>query len=197
MRLLLLLAVLLFTPFAHAARPPPEATMRALSRGVNLSIWFTYRGQTGIDPARWYPDAADWRRIKALGFTHVRVQFDPALLQVVDANVSAPFVQIQPLSGFLQTNFVIKKLACNALDPTNPRIVFAGLWLVVTEWAAAHRFGFLNAFDFPPGQRAALWRVDSSRKRRGTKELVSRELRRALRRNFAHDEARARESRAW
>ena len=50
----------------------------------------------------------------------VRVQFDPALLQVVDANVSAPFVQIQPLTGFLQTNFVIKKLACNALDPTNP-----------------------------------------------------------------------------
>ena len=50
----------------------------------------------------------------------VRVRFDPALLQVVDANVAAPFTQIQPLSGFLQTNLVIKKVACNALDPTNP-----------------------------------------------------------------------------
>ena len=51
--------------------------MQSLARGVNLSIWFAYRGQPGIDPARWYPDAEDWRRIRALGFTHVRVQFDP------------------------------------------------------------------------------------------------------------------------
>jgi hypothetical protein len=50
----------------------------------------------------------------------VRVRFDPTMLQVVDANASTPFVQIQALGGFLQTNFVIKKLACNALEPTNP-----------------------------------------------------------------------------
>ncbi len=80
---ILLRAALLFlftaglSATAAATRPPPAEVLQALQRGVNLSIWFTYRGQPGIEPARWYPDAADWQLIKALGLTHVRVQFDP------------------------------------------------------------------------------------------------------------------------
>lgn len=77
-----LVSALLLLVVSHAVQaqstPPPAALMQALERGVNLPIWFTYRGQANIDPARWYPDAADWRQIKALGFRHVRVQFDPA-----------------------------------------------------------------------------------------------------------------------
>ena len=69
--------LLLLASVTRAAEPPPPALLNALDRGVNLSIWFTYRGQPGIDPARWYLTAADWRQIKALGFKHVRVQFDP------------------------------------------------------------------------------------------------------------------------
>ena len=61
-----------------APKQPPEKLLRALSRGVNLSIWFTYRGTPGIDPALWYPAGSDWQQIKDLGLSHVRVQFDPA-----------------------------------------------------------------------------------------------------------------------
>lgn len=60
-----------------APAAPSAPLMQALQRGINMSIWFTYRGQTGIDPARWYPDVRDWQRIQALGLRHVRVQFDP------------------------------------------------------------------------------------------------------------------------
>lgn len=49
-----------------------------------------------------------------------------------------------------------RNLALGALNTALVALVFAGLWLAVTEWAAAHRFGFLNVFDFPPGLRAAL-----------------------------------------
>lgn len=72
--------------------------------------------------------------VSALYGADVRVHFDPAVLQVVDANVSAPYTQIQPLSDFLQTNFVIKKVACNALDPANTDCDEAGE--VGTIWYA-------------------------------------------------------------
>jgi len=80
---LLLIALLVSACSSTATRQevalqPAPAVLQALARGVNLPIWFTYRGRPGIDPARWYPDAEDWRLIKALGFRHVRVQFDPA-----------------------------------------------------------------------------------------------------------------------
>ncbi len=73
-----MILLLALTSYAQAAERPPARLMQALERGINLPIWFTYRGQPGIDAALWYPDAADWRQIKALGFQHVRVQFDPA-----------------------------------------------------------------------------------------------------------------------
>ena len=59
---------------------PPAEVMTALKRGVAPSIWFTYRGSSDIDTSRWYPDADDFRRMRALGFRHIRVQLDPAWL---------------------------------------------------------------------------------------------------------------------
>ncbi len=78
LRLLLLLLSCIGTMPLMAAQPPPADRLQALARGVNLSIWYTYRDQPGIDPALWYPAGADWAQLKALGLTHVRVQFDPA-----------------------------------------------------------------------------------------------------------------------
>ncbi len=76
-RVWMLACLCLFGSSALAAAPPAKV-MQALERGVNLSLWYTFRDSPWTEPARWYPDAADWRKIKALGFRHVRVQFDPA-----------------------------------------------------------------------------------------------------------------------
>lgn len=78
-----LLAVLLSAcgwPAASTSAGPPRAVTEALTRGVNLSIWFTYRGAEGIDPALFHPDAADFRLIRQTGLRSLRVQFDPAWL---------------------------------------------------------------------------------------------------------------------
>lgn len=77
-RLLLLMLLCASAMPVMAAEPPPARLMQALARGINLSIWYTYRDQPGIDPAQWYPAGSDWTQLKALGLTHVRVQFDPA-----------------------------------------------------------------------------------------------------------------------
>ena len=43
----------------------------------------------------------------------VRLQFDPAYAQVVDADPATPGVQIQPLGGFLSPDFVVRRSADN------------------------------------------------------------------------------------
>jgi len=43
----------------------------------------------------------------------VRMRFDPAYVQVVDADPATPGVQIQPLSGFLSPDFVVRRIADN------------------------------------------------------------------------------------
>ncbi len=47
-------------------------------------------------------------------------------------------------------------LALGALNVAVVAFLFAGLWLAVTEWAAAHRFGLLNAIGPPPWLRVTL-----------------------------------------
>lgn len=49
----------------------------------------------------------------------VRIRFDPALVQVVDQESAAAGTQIQPFNDFLKTDWVIRKNACNALDPAD------------------------------------------------------------------------------
>jgi hypothetical protein len=64
----------------------------------------------------------------------IRISFDPAVLQVVDADPSVLGVQIQPLSSFLIPDFVVRKKACNAVDPTDPDCQVGGVvWYAVTQ----------------------------------------------------------------
>lgn len=59
---------------------PPAAVRERLARGLNLSFWFTYRNDAGIDPRLWQPDSEDLRRIRAMGFRHVRIPVDQGWL---------------------------------------------------------------------------------------------------------------------
>ena len=136
-RALLLVLGLALGAVAAAAEPPPAPVMAALARGVNLPIWFAYRGQTGIDTQLWYPDAADFRRIRALGFRHVRVQFDPAWFR--DDAGALRRERIAELQRELAPAWAQGLLVVLAADPEGPeksRLVkdaagiaeFAGFW---------------------------------------------------------------------
>ncbi len=64
----------------------------------------------------------------------IRMCFDPALLQVQDANTARPGVQIQPLASFMQPGFVIKQEAFNAADPARENCKTSGLvWYAFTQ----------------------------------------------------------------
>jgi hypothetical protein len=65
------------SPAPVAPRPAPPALAR-LARGVNLSNWLQHGRAADTSP--YAPDAADWRRMRALGLTHVRVPVDPSAL---------------------------------------------------------------------------------------------------------------------
>jgi aryl-phospho-beta-D-glucosidase BglC (GH1 family) len=67
-------------PAAASGSPPPEV-LRALSRGVNLSTWFTDRDSPNIRPQRWFADGSDFRLIQRLGLRHVRIPVSPAFLE--------------------------------------------------------------------------------------------------------------------
>jgi hypothetical protein len=58
----------------------PAATRERLVRGINLSFWFTYRGDASIDPRQWQPDSEDLRRLRSIGFRHVRIPVDASWL---------------------------------------------------------------------------------------------------------------------
>ncbi len=64
----------------------------------------------------------------------VRLKFDPALAQVEDADIYSDGTQIQPLYGFMRPDFVIKRVACNTVEPNNPDCAEAGfIWYAVTQ----------------------------------------------------------------
>ena len=50
----------------------------------------------------------------------IRFSYDPAVLEVQDANPAASGVQIQPLNTFLKPDFVVRNTACNVVDPACP-----------------------------------------------------------------------------
>lgn len=75
----LLAASLALVPMLAQAWPwsaPPRETLAALKRGVNVSGWL----QHGEENAALAPTPEDWKRLRALGFTHVRIPFDPGTL---------------------------------------------------------------------------------------------------------------------
>ena len=138
---LLLCGVLAAPAPAHAVAPPPASVLRALERGVNLSIWFTYRGEPDIDPARWYPDAADWRLIKSLGFGHVRVQFDPVYFRDPtrpDALLPARMTELQQALAPAFSSGLLVVLAAEPRGPEKSRLVRdeAGLQELEAFWRA-------------------------------------------------------------
>jgi hypothetical protein len=65
-------------PASSATAAPQPAALGRLARGVNLSEWLQHGRPAGATP--YAPDAEDWRRIRALGLTHVRLPVDPQAL---------------------------------------------------------------------------------------------------------------------
>lgn len=133
-----------------AARPGPSgAVLGRLARGVNLSNWLQHGRAT--EAARYAPDAADWRRIRALGFGHVRLPVDPAALvnaralpdpravaqlrQAIEAAQAEGLLVVVALQLPAQYKAGLQKRA-------NDRAAFAALW----RWLA----GALS--DLPRGK---------------------------------------------
>ena len=56
----------------------------------------------------------------------IGLSFDPAMLEVLDANPNVAGVQIQPLDTFLKPDFVVRSKACNVIDPADPDCAIAG-----------------------------------------------------------------------
>ncbi len=65
--------------------------------------------------------------VTAMNAADVRLAFDPALLQVVDAEPTTPGIQITALSGFMKPDFVVRKKACNGPDPADGDCTGGGL----------------------------------------------------------------------
>jgi hypothetical protein len=57
----------------------------------------------------------------------IRFSYDPAVLEVQDADPAASGVQIQPLSTFLKPDYVARNKACNVVDPADPACPLAGI----------------------------------------------------------------------
>ena len=57
----------------------------------------------------------------------IRLSYDPAVLEVQDADPAVSGVQIQPLSSFLKPDFVVRNKACNVVDPADPGCQVAGI----------------------------------------------------------------------
>lgn len=62
----------------RAPTEPPAALREALGRGINLSLWFTYRDYPSL--AVHHPSPADLRQLAAAGLRNARITFDPAWL---------------------------------------------------------------------------------------------------------------------
>ena len=72
--------------------------------------------------------------VQNLNGADIRLSFDPTVLEVQDANPSVSGVQIQPLGTFLHPDFVVRKKACNVVDPADPDCSVAGLvWYAAAQ----------------------------------------------------------------
>lgn len=114
---LLALVALLTTASAAApaiARPDPVSNMVGVGETFVVNLYIQ-------DVVNMY--AAD-----------IHLRFDPTVLQVQDAEPGVPGVQIQPLDTFMVPGFVIKRKACNVVDPNDPDCATAGfVWFAATQ----------------------------------------------------------------
>ncbi len=83
---------------------PNPAVVAALDKGVNLSTWFTDRGQQSIDPNIWYADSGDFAIISRLGLRHVRIPLDPGFLEDSTPGSLKPNPLSELRQGILQAN---------------------------------------------------------------------------------------------
>lgn len=115
-------------PLTAAAHQPVEADT-SLAATVTLSAASpTVAGCAALRVEIWVNDVAN------LYAADVHVLFDPALLQVVDADPAAPGTQIEPVYSFMNSGFIIKRVACNAADPGNPDCAVGGkVWYSATQ----------------------------------------------------------------
>ena len=67
-------------PKPVAATAPSKTVVAALQRGINLGMWTGETELEAIHAGQVNPDDADLARIRGLGFSHVRITFDPAWL---------------------------------------------------------------------------------------------------------------------
>ena len=88
------------------ARPNPPPSSAAVGDSVVVTLYVEY--------------------VQDLYGADIGLAFDPAVLEVVDANASVAGVQIQPLDTFLKPDFVVTAKACNVVDPADPDCAVAG-----------------------------------------------------------------------
>lgn len=118
-RSLLMVLALVLPPAVPAADDRvPVATLQALQRGINLSSWFTYRGE--LDSwwqRRMYPDDGDWVLLDRQHIDHVRVQFDPAWFRSAGTADGLDAARMATLRQALAPAFKRKLLVVLAAEP--------------------------------------------------------------------------------
>ncbi len=122
LRFALLALLLAAQPDAAMARPAgptvvspaPLESVAGLNQTVTVTLFVT--------------DVAD------LYGADVQLAFDPAVLQVVDADPTSAGVQIAPRADLLKPDFVVKRKACNAPNPADADCQAGGLvWYAATQ----------------------------------------------------------------
>lgn len=72
--------------------------------------------------------------VTAMYGADVRFTFDPEIIQVVDALPGSAGIQITPLNTFLKPDFVVRRKACNGVDPADSECTGGGLvWYAATQ----------------------------------------------------------------
>ncbi len=111
----LVLCMLILLPAAgvHAQGVDPEAAQLAATVSLVRSAPNVQGcGLATIDI--WLNDVID-------GYgADVRINFDHTKLMVIDYDQYSYGTQIQPLNTFMKPDFLIRRVACNALDPADP-----------------------------------------------------------------------------
>ena len=125
----LLFCLLVVTTLPAAAGPTVESDAEQATTAVTIKVASSsVSGCASVRVEIWVNDVND------LYAADVHVLFDPALLQVVDVDPGAPGVQIEPVYTFMNPGFVIKRVACNAADPSNPDCPVGGrVWYSATQ----------------------------------------------------------------
>jgi hypothetical protein len=106
-----LLVLILLVPASITAAEAPDPQSADLTASVSLA-----RSATTVERCNTVTVDIRVNDVVSLYGADVRIQYDPTLLRVVDQDAYTEGTQIQPLGGFLKPDFVIRKVACNALD---------------------------------------------------------------------------------